>query len=218
MHPVLLPIPNSPFPIPKIRYNYRQSLVKKTDMIAITKTKLTLEEFLQRPETKPASEYINGDIIQKPMPQGEHSSIQIDLCEAINGVAKTQKIAKAFPELRCTFDDKSIVPDIAVFRWERIPLLPSGRIANRFETHPDWSIEILSPEQNMTKVLNKLLLCSRNGTELGWLINPEEESILAVFPEQRVELFQGATPLPVLNGIELELTPETIFNWLSFTS
>jgi Uma2 family endonuclease len=187
-------------------------------MIAITKTKLTLEEFLQRPETKPASEYINGDIIQKPMPQGEHSSIQIDLCEAINGVAKTQKIAKAFPELRCTFDDKSIVPDIAVFRWERIPLLPSGRIANRFETHPDWSIEILSPEQNMTKVLNKLLLCSRNGTELGWLINPEEESILAVFPEQRVELFQGATPLPVLNGIELELTPETIFNWLSFTS
>ena len=105
------------------------------------------------------------------MPQGEHSSIQIDLCEAINRVAKTQKIAKAFPKLRCTFDDKSIVPDIAVFRWERIPLSPSGRIANRFETHPDWSIEILSPEQNMTKALGKLLLCSRNGTELGWLIN-----------------------------------------------
>jgi len=187
-------------------------------MIAIAEKKLTLEEFLQGPETKPASEYINGEVIQKPMPQGEHSSIQIDLCEAINRVAKTQKIAKAFPELRCTFDDKSIVPDIAVFRWERIPLSPSGRIANRFETHPDWSIEILSPEQNMTKVLGKLLLCSRNGTELGWLINPEEESILVVFPEQKVELFQGATPLPVLNGIELELTPETIFNWLSFTS
>lgn len=34
-----------------------------------TKT-LTLEEFLQLPETKPASEYINGQIIQKPMPHG----------------------------------------------------------------------------------------------------------------------------------------------------
>ncbi len=28
---------------------------------------LTLEEFLKLPETEPASEYINGHIIQKPM-------------------------------------------------------------------------------------------------------------------------------------------------------
>lgn len=34
---------------------------------------LTLEEFLKLPETKPSSEYINGKIIQKPMPQGQHS-------------------------------------------------------------------------------------------------------------------------------------------------
>ncbi len=186
-------------------------------MITLTEPKLALEEFLERPETKPASEYINGDITQKPMPQGEHSRLQGKLGAAINEVAETAKIAYAFPELRCTFSGVSIVPDIAVFRWERIPLLPSGRIANRFETYPDWSIEILSPEQNITKVLAKLLLCSRNGTELGWLINPEEDSILAVFPEQKVELFQGTTPLPILTGIELELTPEIIFSWLSFT-
>ena len=34
---------------------------------------LTLEEFLELPETKPASEYIDGAIRQKPMPQGKHS-------------------------------------------------------------------------------------------------------------------------------------------------
>jgi Uma2 family endonuclease len=32
---------------------------------------LTLEEFLKLPETKPASEYIDGEIIQKPMPKGK---------------------------------------------------------------------------------------------------------------------------------------------------
>ncbi|MEO0886876.1 MAG: Uma2 family endonuclease, partial [Cyanobacteria bacterium J06648_10] len=31
---------------------------------------LTLDGFLALPETKPASEFINGRIIQKPMPQG----------------------------------------------------------------------------------------------------------------------------------------------------
>ena len=32
---------------------------------------LTKEEFLKLPETKPAREYINGDIVQKPMPRGK---------------------------------------------------------------------------------------------------------------------------------------------------
>lgn len=73
---------------------------------------LTLEEFLKLPETKPASEFVNGEIILKPMPQGEHSLLQGELCEAINQVAKSQRVAIAFPELRCTFGGESIIPDV----------------------------------------------------------------------------------------------------------
>jgi Uma2 family endonuclease len=185
-------------------------------MIVATKPQiqLTLEDFLTRKETKPASEFINGEIHQKPMPQGIHSSLQVDVCEAINHVAKPNKIAKAFTELRFTFDNRSVVPDIAVMRWARIPLDDKGRIANRFLTYPDWAIEILSPEQSLTQVLAKLLHCSKKGTELSWLINPDDKAILAVFPEQKIELYQGDTTLPVLDGIELMLTTENIFNWL----
>ncbi|MFO7141344.1 hypothetical protein B9T16_06525 [Arthrospira sp. PCC 8006] len=186
-------------------------------MITITQPQLELEEFLKLPETKPASEFINGEITQKVMPQGEHSRLQGKLGGAINQVTETDKIAYAFPELRCTFDGRSIVPDISVFRWSRIPREPSGRIANRFTTYPDWCIEILSPEQNLTRVLSKLLLCSRNGTELGWLINPDEDgSVILVFPEQKIELYEGDTVLPVLDGLQLELTPNQIWGWLSF--
>jgi len=38
---------------------------------------LTLEEFLKLPETKPASEYINGAIEQKKMPKGKHDDKQL---------------------------------------------------------------------------------------------------------------------------------------------
>ena len=55
--------------------------------------KITLEEFLKLPETKPYSEYINGQVIQKPMPQGKHSKLQGELITAINAIAKPQKIA-----------------------------------------------------------------------------------------------------------------------------
>ncbi|MBD6617000.1 Uma2 family endonuclease [Komarekiella sp. 'clone 1'] len=186
-------------------------------MAIATQPQLTLDDFLKSPETEPASDFINGEIIQKPMPQGEHSRIQAKFCNVINDVTESQKIALALPELRCTFGGASIVPDVAVFRWDRIPKTSSGRIANRFEIHPDWAIEILSPDQKLKKVLSKLLHCSRNGTELGWLINPEDESVLGIFPGQRVELYEGTNKLPMLEGIELELTVEQIFGWLSLS-
>ena len=82
---------------------------------------ITLEDFLKLPETKPASEFIDGQMLQKPMPQGKHSTIQGDLVSAIDTVLKPERIARAYPELRCTFGGRSIVPDVAVFAWERIP-------------------------------------------------------------------------------------------------
>jgi Uma2 family endonuclease len=114
---------------------------------------LTLEAFLQLPETEPASEFICGQISQKPMPQGEHSRLQGKRCAVINQVGEEAKIAYAFPKLRCTFGGGSIIPDISVFCWERIPRDASGKITNRFLIHPDWAIEILSPDQSLTKVL-----------------------------------------------------------------
>jgi Uma2 family endonuclease len=180
-----------------------------------TAKSLTLEEFLELPETKPASEFINGQVSQKPMPQGEHSTLQSELCDRINQVAKAAKLAYAFPELRCSFGGASVIPDVAIFRWDRIPRTDSGRVANHFNLHPDWAIEILSPDQSQTKVLGNLLHCSENGTELGWLIDPAEESILIVFADQRVQLLRGDRPLPILKDIPLSLTVEQVFSWLS---
>jgi Uma2 family endonuclease len=125
---------------------------------------LTIDMFLSLPETKPAAEFINGQIIQKPIPQGEHSRLQAKLSSAINAVSENSKIAYAFTELRCNFGGDSIIPDIAVFYWPGIPREVSGRVANRFFVPPAWAIEILSPDQSETKVLGNLLHCSEHGT------------------------------------------------------
>jgi len=178
------------------------------------RTQLTLEAFLAMPETKPASEFINGKIEQKPMPQGEHSCLQFELCKILNELGKPQKIAMAFPELRCVFGGRALVPDISVFRWQRIPRTDNGRIANRFELHPDWAIEILSPGQNQTKVIDNLLHCSNHGTELGWLLDSAEESVLVVDNAQRLQIFRGDKVVPSLPELKLNLTAQQIFDWL----
>jgi Uma2 family endonuclease len=181
-----------------------------------TITKVSLAEFLSLPDTKPASELVDGVISQKPMPQTEHSRIQYKLCAAINQVAEAGRIACAFPELRCICGDDGIVPDVAVFRWERMLFESDGRLAKRFDLYPDWIIEILSPDQRRSKVLPKIINCCRAGTELGWLIDPSEEAIWVVCADKQIEIFTDDTQLPILTGIDLSLTTTQIFDWLKF--
>ena len=177
----------------------------------------TLEEFLKLPETKPANEYINGKIYQKPMPQGKHSRLQIKLASAINEVGETQKLAYALTELRCTFAGRSIVPDIAVFEWQNIPLDANGQIANKFTIAPDWIIEILSPEQSANRVIRKIIFALNNGTKLGYFIDPDDESITVFQPNQLPEVKEKQDILPVLNVLQSwQLKAEDIFSWLKF--
>jgi Uma2 family endonuclease len=177
---------------------------------------ITLDEFLQQPETKPASEYIDSQIIQKPMPQGEHSTLRGDLVTSINAVVKPNHIARAYPELRCTFGSRSIVHDIAVFQWDRIPRKADGTVAGQFAIAPDWTIEILSPNQSQTKVTSNILHCLEHGTQLGWLIDPAEQAIFIHSPYQALQLFQATErllPIPDF-AADLRLTVGEIFGWL----
>jgi Uma2 family endonuclease len=177
---------------------------------------LTLDEFLQLPETEPASEYIDGQIIQKPMPQGEHSAIQTELAPAINSVVKPKQLARAFSELRCTFGGRSTVPDISVFVWDRIPRQENGRVANIFAIAPDWTIEILSPEQSQTKVTKNILHYLQHGTQMGWLVDPKEQSVFVYLPDQMPTFYDEAAillPTPKFAN-DFNLTVEGLFNWL----
>jgi Uma2 family endonuclease len=185
-------------------------------MVRISAQSLTLEEFLELPETEPASEYIDGKIIQKPMPQGKHSVIQSELTTALNAYLKRQRIARAFPELRCTFGGFSIVPDIAVLVWDRIPREANGEIANVFPVAPDWIIEILSTNQSQTKVTKKILRCLQYGTQLGWLVDPGEKTVFAYDSAQKMQVFDNAAQqLPVPDfASEFQLTIGELFSWL----
>jgi len=179
-------------------------------MVQVPEIAVTLEEFLKLPETKPASEYIDGRIIQKPMPQGKHSKLQGKLVTAIN------QVVEDFPALRCMFGGRSIVPDVSVFIWNRIPVDDSGDIANVFPICPDWTIEILSPDQSQTKVTGNILHCLKHGCQMGWLIDPEERSLLIYPSGQQPEFLQeeqDILPVPALVS-DFQLRVGDIFSWL----
>jgi len=65
-------------------------------------------------------------------------------------VAKSQRVA-SFQSYAAPWGES--IPDVSVFRWDRIPVAPPAELQQCFEIHPDWAIEILSPDQSQTKVL-----------------------------------------------------------------
>jgi Uma2 family endonuclease len=193
-------------------------------MVATPVKNLTLEGFLALPETKPASEYIDGKIVQKPMPQGKHSLLRMKLLIFINSILMEAKIAIAFPELRCTFGGRSIVPDVVVLKNENIPKDDDGEVSNVVTTAPDWTIEILSPDQSTTKVIKNILHCLDNGTEVGWLIDPAEKMILVYQPDRQVQvvdMIEAELIVPEFARSSLgeaaptiKLTAGDVFGWL----
>ncbi len=173
-----------------------------------TTTQRTLQDFLKLPniEESPAWEFVDGQANQKPMPTAHHSILQKRLTAAID---QADSAYEAFPELRCILSSNSVVPDITVIRRERIP---SRNIP--VEGAPDWMIEILSPDQSTTKLIAKIQNCLQEGTQLGWLIDSEEQVIIVLWPDSRMALLKNSDRLPVLQDIPLDLTVEQVFNWV----
>lgn len=159
---------------------------------------------------------LKGKLFKSQYQQGKHSVIQGELTAAINAALKPQQIARAFLELRCTFGGRSTVPDVSVFVWDKIPRDQNGEIANVFRAAPDWTIEILSPDQSQTKVTKNVLHCLRYKTQIGWLIDPDEQTVFIYLAGQQTEVFdqpEELLPVPPFAS-ELQLTMEDLFSWL----
>jgi Uma2 family endonuclease len=115
------------------------------------------------------------------------------------------------------FGDRSVVPDAAVFQWDRIQRDATGKVINQMFVAPDWTIEILSPDQSQTKVVRNILHCLDHGTQMGWLIDPDDELIFVYRSDHTVFVFENAgdrLPVPDFATAKLQLTVSQIFSWL----
>ena len=103
-----------------------------------------------------------------------------------------------------------------MFLWDRIPRDGNGEVANTFSAAPDWTLEILSPDQSHTKVTKNSLHCLRHGTQMGWLIDPDEQTVFVYRPQQETEVLdEPDVVIPVPSFVpELQLTIEGLLAWL----
>lgn len=183
--------------------------------MAVRLKDIGLDRFLELPEEKPALEFENGRITQKVSPKGKHSQLQTDLGGVIQQFARPRKMARAYNELRVTFGGNSLVPDLSVYRWLRLPIDATGEVADDFTEPPDIVVEIVSPRQSRTSLLRRCHWFVANGVAIALLVNPADKSVLSFRPDQVPALLTGSDRIDlddVLPGFAL--TVQDVFDLL----
>ena len=160
-----------------------------------TGRRLTLDEFLALPEEKPALEYVDGEVVQKVSPQSWHSALQAEWTVDLRAVARPGRLAHVFPEHRSTYGGRSTVPDVAVYRWGRIPRDARGRLVNQVRIPPDLAIEIVSPDQSLRELDARCRWYVANGVVVALLTNPDDETVRERRPGTEPRVLSGSDVL-----------------------
>jgi Uma2 family endonuclease len=132
----------------------------------------TYEDLLQVPD-RLVAQVIDGDLVVAPRPAFLHGGVANDLAYELGGPFQRGRGGPggwwicSEPELHPGAD--ILVPDLAGWRRERMPVWPAAAFAT---LRPDWVCEILSPSTSRIDRGRKLDIYAREGVPHAWLIDP----------------------------------------------
>ena len=130
-----------------------------------SKTLVPVEEYL-RTIYHPDREYWDGEIVERNVGEDQHSRVQ-DRFSIIFYVRRERQGANLFtrPELRLKLGERYyLIPDVSVFAGEPGESVP--------ERPPLVAIEILSRDDRMKDVVDKLEMFRNWGVPHVWFVDP----------------------------------------------
>ena len=164
-----------------------------------TNTALSVEQYLATSFPDLDKEYWDGELVERPLPDYLHAKTQLLLGAFFLALRKTLSL---FPgsELRLKVQPNLVlIPDVCVF----YPIEPTQKHP---DTPPFITIEILSPDDKLTDVREKLEIYKNWGVPHVWLVDPHSRRMYTCDA--------GLTEVPSLKIAELniELTPSEAFD------
>ncbi|MFN8526081.1 MAG: Uma2 family endonuclease [Chloroflexota bacterium] len=171
---------------------------------------MTVEEVLALPDEKPAFELIEGVVSRKISPTGEHGGLQGEWFWPIESRIRGARLGRTFPETRLVLDGRVLVPDLMVYRWDRVPRDADGRLPSIFNTPPDLVVEISSPGQSTRAQADHCRWLVARNVRLAVLVQPRTRTVRLFRADGETEEIprRGVIDLaPALPGVTLELEP-----------
>jgi Uma2 family endonuclease len=165
---------------------------------------LTVEEFLQMPESNERYELIRGRLVKKAVPQWTHGNLAYLLGRYYTLFDPYDEKGSMRPEIGVKLrKDYSPLPDVGWWKIGRVP-----KRGDPIAPVPDLAVEIHSPGQTVKDLTDKALDYIAGGARLVWVFYPEKEI---------VEIFRPGQAEPERLGIEATLSGEDVIPGFSVT-
>jgi Uma2 family endonuclease len=151
---------------------------------AAQRSPATLADLLAIPPEERFHEIIDGELVQKATPTGEHGDAQSGIVSRLKGPFQRRPGGRwpggwwIYTEVEIELAASQIYrPDVVGWRRERVPERPTG---TPVRIRPDWVCEVLSPSNPGTDRVTKLNRYHQAGVQHYWIVDPMEGS-LSVF-------------------------------------
>lgn len=142
-----------------------------------------VEEYL-RTTYRPDCDYVDGEVIERNMGERDHSKLQRKLLVYFDARAAQWKI-QVYPEQRIQVSETRFrVPDVCVVAGDE----PDEQI---FTRPPLICIEILSPEDRIQRMQEKIDDYLRFGVRYVWVLDPWMRRAWVYTPEGSREIKDG---------------------------
>jgi len=148
--------------------------------MAVKNALLTVAEFasLPQPAAGVRQELHHGELVVLPPVKKLHTKLQKRLVSAIEAILNPTEhgVDKEFP-FRPTPEHEVWVADVAVFNLELWDQTPDD---DYFCGVPPIVIEVLSPSNSASEILDREDICLRNGGQEFWVVDPKSEIVKVI--------------------------------------
>src|SRR5579885_2184615 len=152
--------------------------------MAVEPRLLTAEEFYRLPDDGMLVELVDGEVRRQMPPGSEHGRAMTAIAAHLFAFASDHPSIEVFSEtgfLLRRDPDRVLAPDIAVVRAERIP--PEGIPKTYFPGAPDLAVEIVSPNDTASEVLEKIADWFEGGAPAVWAFYPGSPRLVVHQPD-----------------------------------
>ena len=146
-------------------------------------TTMTLKEFLAHDVA--GYEYVNGELIPMPPSSREHGEISVNVIRYLDAHVYQNKLGRLYTaETTFQVGERTAKPDVAFVSTPRL----TGDKTKGFSIPPDLAIEVVSPSDVQSRIVEKALAYLEAGTRLVWVLEPVAKTVTIYRSETDIEI------------------------------
>ena len=143
---------------------------------------MTLAEFLENDID--GYEYVKGELVPMSPATRMHSKISVNIIRHLDRHVRENQLGEVHVEATFQVDERALKPDVAFVSTPHL----EGDENIGFPIPPDLAIEVVSPTDVQSRIVDKAFAYLNAGTRLVWVLDPHSKTVTVYRSESDIAL------------------------------